>query len=94
MTTNLQKQVEKDLALLLLEKLQKQEINFKKAQEIAKFILQAIPENISDQELLKVIPKLDDNFSELAPIVLKYLKKQKEIETNQQIEKIKQILRK
>lgn len=89
---NLKAQIEKDLALLLLEKLYNQEIDFKRAQEMAKFILKAIPENISDGELMKVIPKLDDNFTELCPIVLKYLKRKEEMETNQEIKRIKKIL--
>ena len=90
--TTLQSQVEKDLALLLLEKLYHKEIDFKKAQEIARFILKAIPENISNKELMKVVPKLDDNFTELCPIVIKYLKQKEEMETNKQIEKIRKVL--
>jgi len=86
-------QIEKDLALLLLEKLSAKEIDFKKAQEIAKFILKAIPENITDAELMKVVPKLDDNFTELCPIVLKYLREKEEIKTNQEIEKLLEKIR-
>ena len=87
-------QVEKDLALLLLRKLYEREIDFKKAQEIAKFILKAIPENISDDELLKIIPKLDDNFPQLASIVIKYLEMPDKIKREKEIEKIRNILKK
>jgi len=90
---NLKNQLENDLALLLLEKLYEEELSFEKAQEIAKFILKAIPENVSERELEKILPTLDDKFSELCPVVLKYLRKKEEIKTNREIEKIKKVLK-
>ncbi len=87
-------QLEKDLALLLLKKLYERQIDFKKAQEIAKYILKAIPENITEVELLKIIPKLDDNFPELAPIVIKYLREPDRLQTEKEIQKIRKMLKK
>ena len=86
--------LESDLALLLLKKLYEQEIGWEKAKSIAKFILKAIPENISDDELLKIIPKLDDNFPQLASIVIKYLEMPDKIKREKEIEKIRNILKK
>lgn len=66
-------QLEQDLANLILTKLEHLDITFERASQIAKFILIQLPENLTDEEVLKIIPTLDDEFTELAEIVYKYM---------------------
>jgi len=66
-------QVEQEIANLLLDRLEAESITLEQATEIARFIIQMIPHEMSDQEMLKIIPKLDDKFTELAGVVYKHL---------------------
>jgi hypothetical protein len=76
-------QLEKDVATMLLTKLENRDLTFERASQIAKFILAHLPENMPDDQLEKIVPSLDDKFVELADIVDKYLMEfeQKEGET-------------
>ena len=49
-----------------------------RAVEVAQLVLKMVPENISQKELLKVIPQLDDKASELAGVVLQILSEKDE----------------
>lgn len=66
-------QVEQEIAKLLLTKLEKFNITFERASQIAKFILSHLPENLTDEQMLKIIPSLDDQFYELSEIVHKHM---------------------
>lgn len=66
-------QVEQEIAKLLLVKLEKFDISFKRASQIAKFILSHLPENITDEQVIKIIPSLDDKFYELSELVHKHM---------------------
>ncbi|OGM23730.1 hypothetical protein A3D00_00820 [Candidatus Woesebacteria bacterium RIFCSPHIGHO2_02_FULL_38_9] len=66
-------QLEKDIATLLLTKLEHFDLSFERASLIARFILSHLPEDITDEQLEKIIPSLDDEFVELAGIVNKYM---------------------
>jgi hypothetical protein len=72
-TKNLLFQVEQDIAKMLLNKLEHFEITFEKASQIAKFILATLPNNLSDEQVMQIIPSLDDEFTELAGVVYKHL---------------------
>lgn len=54
-----------------------------RAKEIARLVLAKLPEDVSYEELMRIIPKLDDDFQELSsavvPIMLEYEAKMKEI---------------
>ena len=75
-------QIEQEIARLLLVKLEKFDITFERASQIAKFILAHLPENLTDEQVMKLIPSIDDQFTELAEIVhshmLDYEEKYKE----------------
>lgn len=62
-------QLEQDIAKLLLVKLEKIDIDFERASQIAKFVLSHLPENLTDEQVMKIIPSLDDQFFELSEIV-------------------------
>lgn len=73
--TTLWFQVEQDIAKLLIEKLEDQEITPEHAAQIARFAVKSISTQVTDQQMLNIIPKLDDEFTELASVVYKHLKK-------------------
>lgn len=60
----------------LESQLSKGEITGDRASEIAQLVLEMVPENISHEQLLKVIPLLDDKASELASVVFAILSEQ------------------
>lgn len=66
-------QVEQEIARLLLVKLEKFNITFERASQIAKFILAHLPENLTDEQVVKIIPSLDDQFYELSELVHKHM---------------------
>ena len=67
-------ELEKEIAGLLLEKLEKMEITPERASRISKFVLSFLPENLTDEQVKNLIPKLDDQFFELSGIVLNHTK--------------------
>lgn len=66
-------QLEKEIAELLLKKLESFGITLERASQIARFTLSKLPGDLSDQQVLTVLPGLDDEYYELAGIVLKHL---------------------
>lgn len=74
--------LEKDIALLLLNRLEHLQMTEERAGEIARFTLQALPENLTDEQVRKILPSLDDKFFELAEIVHKHLEEYKEAQKN------------
>ncbi|OGK42702.1 hypothetical protein A3A74_00145 [Candidatus Roizmanbacteria bacterium RIFCSPLOWO2_01_FULL_35_13] len=69
MITNKLFKLEKDIAQLLLEKLESSTITLERASEIAGFVIKSLPDNLTDEQLSKILLKLDDQFIELANIV-------------------------
>lgn len=65
--------LEQDTATLLLDKLEHLEFTFERASQIAKFILAHVPDNITDKQVMELLPSLDDEFFELATVVYKRL---------------------
>jgi len=66
-------QVEQEIANLLIDKLEHVQITPERAAQIARFIVKSIPTQMTDQQMLDIIPHLDDEFFELAAIVQKHL---------------------
>lgn len=75
---SLLKQVETEIAELLVEKLEQQEITIERASAIAKFALAKLPEGLTDSQVAQIIPSIDDEFWELADIVYKHMKSYEE----------------
>ncbi len=72
----------KKLEALIVDDLHKQltngEITGDRAAEVAELVLEMVPENITHDELLRVIPQLDDKASELSGVVFQILSEQDE----------------
>lgn len=70
---SLLKNLEKDVSELLLKKLEHLDISPQRASQIAKFVLTKLPENLTDEQTMQIIPSLDDEFYELSEVVNKYI---------------------
>lgn len=66
-------QLEKDIAILLINNLESYNLTLERASQIAKFILLHLPDALTDEQVMQIVPSLDDEFYELAGIVFKYL---------------------
>lgn len=66
--------LEKEITLLLLDKLEHEEITPERAGKISLFVLNTLPPNLSDEQLDTVIPKLDNTFFEIASVIHKHMK--------------------
>lgn len=86
-------QLEQEIALLLLDKLEHFEISFERASQIAGFILAHLPENLTDEQLKNLLPALDDEFFELAGIVHKHMLEYEEKYKTEQIKNVQEILK-
>lgn len=69
----LSQKFEKEIADLLLIRLRHRMIHVERAREIARFVLETIPEEVTDEQMDVLIPQLDERFTELAEVVHDYL---------------------
>lgn len=67
---DLRQQIELKIVELIKGKLADGSFTEERAQEISQKVLELLRPGMSWEELYKAIPKLDDQFSELSPIVL------------------------
>lgn len=86
-------QVEKEIAQLILTKLEHFEITLERASQIAKFILAYLPENTTDEQVEQIIPSLDDEFTELAGVVHKHLSNYEEKYKNDAIKNVQELIK-
>ena len=81
------------LEALIVRELEKglagDQITGERAHEIANIVLEAVPEDVTDSELVKIIPTLDDKASELASVVLQILSERDELHKTEMIEKLR-----
>jgi hypothetical protein len=67
---NIREKLQADVVALITEKLKAGEMSQERAQRIAQMILEKLPSSINYEELMRVVPKLDDEFIELAEVVV------------------------
>jgi hypothetical protein len=74
--------IQEKIVELITQKLSSGEMTQERAKEIAGMILEKMPDNISYDDLISILPKLDDHFDELAqiivPVMLDYEKRMRE----------------
>lgn len=87
----LREYVQRAIVDIITNKLESGAMNDERAKQIAKYVLEMLPDDISYQKLMAVIPKLDDEFTELSaaivPIMADYEKKVKKA-VDEQIHKL------
>jgi len=86
--TQLRERVQKSIVDIITKELEAGMMTEDRAKEIAKYVLDMLPEGISYEKLIELIPKLDDNFAELSaavlPVMVEYERKMKSV-LNEQI---------
>lgn len=85
-------QLEQDIASFLLNKLENDQINLERAAEIARFIRQALPDDLTDEQIDKVLPSLDDQFVELSSIVNRRIQEKLELSKHSQITEAEKLI--
>lgn len=70
---DIRQQIELSVVELIKAKLSDGTMTEERAQDISQLVLDLLKPSMSFEELYKVIPKLDDRFQELAPVVLPYV---------------------
>jgi hypothetical protein len=70
MAKNLREQVQTQVVQLITKGLEQGTISEERGRSIAKLILDKLPEDINDKELMLILPKLDDEFEELSEVVV------------------------
>ncbi|MFQ5493195.1 MAG: hypothetical protein ACE5DX_03490 [Candidatus Dojkabacteria bacterium] len=77
--SELREKVQNKIVSLISSKMEKGEMTEERAKQIAQLVLQKLPEGISYERLIEVIPTLDDHFEELTiavvPIMVEYEQK-------------------
>ncbi len=91
--TTLRQKLEASIVRELEKSLQNDQITGERAQEIANIVLEAVPEQVTDSELMKIIPTLDDKASELAPVVFKILSERDGQERIKKLENLRNMIR-
>lgn len=76
---DIRQQIELKVVELIKKKLADGTMTDERSQQISQTVLDSLQPGMSFEELYKAIPKLDDTFPELSPIILPILK---EYETN------------
>ena len=66
----IREQVQKAIVDIITEGLTEGTITEEKAKKMAQFILEKLPETITYDDFIKVLPKLDDDFPEFSKVVV------------------------
>lgn len=72
-SAQIREKLQKQIVEIITTGLETGTISEERAKEIAKFVLDALPEGIKYPELIAIIPKLDDEFRELSAVVVPFM---------------------
>lgn len=86
--------LEKEIATLLLDKLEHMQITPERAAQIARFAIKSLPDTLTDKQATKLIPSLDDTFFELAAVVHKHLSVGEEDQRNKITQQAQDLIKK
>lgn len=70
MSSPIKDKIQTQVVELISKGLESGEISESRAREIAKLVLEKLPDNLTEEEMMLIIPKLDDEFRELSEIVM------------------------
>lgn len=71
---DIRERIEAQVVDVIKLKVENEEMTEERAQELAQRVLELLKPNMSLEDLYKALPKLDDNFSEVSPIIIPYLR--------------------
>lgn len=69
-SNSLREQIQTQIVELITKGLEQGSISEDRARSIAKLVLEKLPEGINNQELMQVLPQLDNEFAELSDVVI------------------------
>lgn len=73
-TEKYRKEIEKEILIIIEQRLKTHQMNAARAREIARYILNSLHPHMTLNQIYETVQKFDDHFSELVPIVLKVSK--------------------
>jgi len=80
---DIRQNLQSEIVKIISRRVESGDMDDKRAKQIASMVLEKLPEGISYNKLMEVIPKLDDHFFELSqavvPVMIEYERKMKEI---------------
>ena len=80
--TSMRELVQKAVVEVITKGLQDGTVTEERAKSIAKMILEKLPEGITYEEFITILPKLDDDYQEISPVIIpimeQYEKRMKE----------------
>ncbi len=85
--------LEQDIARFLVTELKHRELTFERASQIARFILAHLPENLTDEQVMQILPTLDDEFVELGSIVYTHLLQYEEQRKQEEVKHITDLIK-
>jgi hypothetical protein len=89
----LREEIELSIVELLKEKLEVGEITEERAAQISDQVLTILVPGMTFDELYKAVPKLDDRMTELAPVVLPFVRDYEKNVTGQALENVRELIR-
>lgn len=64
------KKIERDILLIMEEKLKSGQMDAERARDIARMVLDKLHPPLTLEQIYKIVPTLDDQFTELSKVVL------------------------
>jgi hypothetical protein len=89
----LREEIELQIVQLLKEKLESGEITEERAAQISDQVLTILVPGMTLEELYKAVPALDDRMTELAPIVLPFVRDYEKNVTGQALENVRELIK-
>ena len=90
---DLRQQIELKVVDLIKKALQEGTMTEERAQAISQRVLDVLKPGMSFEELYRAIPKLDDTFPELAPIILPILREYDENVNSKALENVRDLIK-
>lgn len=85
--------IEASIVDLIKQKVEAEEMSEDRAQELARIVLEKLKPGMSLEELYKALPHLDDQFSEISPIVAPYMRDYEEGVAKPAIAQVSQLIK-
>ncbi len=90
---DLREQIEADVVDFIKTKVEAEEMTEERAQQLAQTILDKLKPGMSLEALYKILPRLDDNFSEISYIIAPYLRDYEEGVTKPAVAQVSQLIK-
>ncbi len=90
---DIREQIEASIVDLIKAKVEAEEMSEERAQQLAQMVLDKLKPGMPLEELYKVLPHLDDSFTEISHIIIPYLRDYEEGVTQKAAVEVQQFIR-